>query len=239
MRLRISMVLAALAFSSGLGVTGYAIANPGAAVCATSNVMPLSRLADGTLVESRSLDLDQQAAVQHLLSGAKGRIGEIFGEPQSAPTVVFFNSSESFWPFRLNEYGSTQVIGAKTCVLIGPKGRNIDVVAHELMHAEIADRVGILARFTDLPTWFDEGLAMQVDFRPEYSGAGRVNLKSVRALTSANEFFVPVPSQLTSNYAAAKAEAALWTKRVGRSSVYAQLERLRRGESFESVAGAN
>jgi len=235
------MMLAALVCVSGLGVTGYAVANPGVAVCAASSILPLTRLKDGALVESRSSDPDQPAVVQRLLLNAKGRIGEIFGEPQSIPIVVFFNSSTSFWPFRLNEYGSTQFIGAKTCVFIGPKGQNVDVIAHELMHAEIADRIGVWAKFTDLPTWFDEGLAMQVDFRPEYDVAGGTNFEaqSVRALRSASEFFVPDSKQLTNNYASAKAEVALWIERVGYSHVYAQLERMRRGELFEIVARTN
>lgn len=203
--------------------------------------MPLTRLNDGTLVESRSSDPDQPAKVQRLLLKAKDRIGELFGEPQSTPILVFFNSSTSFWPLKLNEYGSTQFIGTRTCVLIGPKGQNVDIVAHELMHAEIADRIGIWARFTELPTWLDEGLAMQVDFRSEYNIAEGANFetKSVRALTSARDFFVSDSEQLTNNYASAKAEVALWIERVGHPSVYAQLERMRRGESFEVVAGMN
>lgn len=235
------MALAALVLASGLGVTGYAVANPGVAVCAASSIMPLIRLNDGTLVESHSSDPDQPAVLQRLLFDAKSRIGEVFGEPQSIPIVVFFDSSTSFWPFRLNEYGSTQFIGAKTCVLIGPKGQNVDVIAHEFMHAEIADRIGVWAKFTDLPTWFDEGLAMQVDFRPEYDiGRGaKFETQSVRALLSASEFFVPDPKQLTNNYASAKAEVALWADRVGYESVYTQLERMRRGEPFEIVAGTN
>lgn len=241
MRLKVSTVLAALVFASGLGVTGYAVANPGAALCAASGIMPLTRLHDGTLVQTNSFDPDRPAAVQRLLSDAKGRIGEIFGEPRSAPIVVFFQSATGFWPFRLNAYGSTQFIGARTCVLIGPKGQTIDVVAHELMHAEIADRIGVWARYTALPAWFDEGLAMQVDFRPDYDmpGGAHVATKSVRALRSPREFFVPDDRQLTSNYAFAKAETALWARRVGYASVYAELERIRRGEAFESVAGTN
>lgn len=235
------MISAALVFASGLGVAGYAVANPAGAVCAASGVMPLTRLSDGVLVETGSSHPDQPAVVQRLLSNAKGRIGEAFGDPRSVPTVVFFNSATSFWPLQLNEYGSTQFIGPKTCVLIGPKGRNVDVVAHELMHAEIADRIGVRAKFADLPTWFDEGLAMQVDFRPEYDLAegGDHDTKSVRALRSARAFFAPDSQQLTNNYASAKAEVAAWTARVGDASVYAQLERMRRGEAFESVADTN
>ena len=56
-----------------------------------------------------------------------------------------------------------------TVNIIGPKGMNIDVVAHEWMHSEIAHQSGFITRNYRLPTWFDEGLAMQVDFRPEFS----------------------------------------------------------------------
>ena len=241
MRLRVSVVFAALMFAFGLGVAGYAVANPAGAVCAASGVLPLTRLSDGVLVEARPSKPDHPAMVQRLLSNAKGRIGEAFGDPQSVPTVVFFNSATSFWPFQLNEYGSTQFIGPKTCVLIGPRGRSVDVVAHELMHAEIADRIGVRAKFTDLPTWFDEGLAMQVDFRPDYDLAegGDHDTRSVRALRSAKEFFAPDPKQLTNNYASAKAEVAGWIEQVGEASVYARLERMRRGEPFASVAAGN
>jgi hypothetical protein len=206
LRLSISMIPATLEFTAGLGVTGFAVANPGVAVCVASGILPLTRLDDGTLVESGSLDADWPAAVQRLLASGKGRIGKIFGEPQSTPIIVFFNSSTSFWPFRLNDHGSTHVIGTRTCVLIGPNGQNVDVVAHELMHTEVADRIGVLAKFTDLPTWFDEGLAMQVDFRPEYDIAGGTNFetKPVRALVSVNAFFVPHSKQLTNNYASTK-----------------------------------
>jgi len=241
LRLRISMIPVALVFALGLGVTAFAAANPGVAVCVASNFLPLTRLEDGTLVEPHSFDADQAAVAQRLLADGKGRIREIFGDPRSTPIVVFFNNAASFWPFRLNDYGSTHVIGTRTCVLIGPNGRNLDVVAHELMHAEIVDRVGVVAKFTELPTWFDEGLAMQVDFRPEYDIAGGANAetKSVRALQSAGDFYVPDSRQLTGNYASAKAEVALWARQVGHQSVFAQLERMRHGEAFDLVAGTN
>lgn len=241
LRLRISTIPVALIFAFGLGVTAFAAANPGVAVCAASNFLPLSRLDNGTLVETRSFDAGQAAVAQKLLVDGKGRFEATFGEPRSTPIVVFFNSPASFWPFELNDYGSTHVIGTRTCVLIGPNGRNVDVVAHELMHAEIVDRVGVMAKFTELPTWFDEGLAMQVDFRAEYDLAGGANAetKPVRALQSASDFYVPDSRQLTNNYASAKAEVALWAQQVGHASVFAQLERMRLGEPFEHVVGTN
>lgn len=203
-----------------LGLALYAYANPGVAACVIT-------------------DSDQKypAIFEQLLSESRIRIQNTFGTPQSKPIVVFFNDPNTFWPLKLNEYGSTQFIGSKVCVMVGPKGQNPDVVAHELMHAEIANRVGYWHRFTQLPIWFDEGLAMQVDFRPRYdfhNGAGGKST-NVKTLWSAREFFVPDGDLLTKNYASAKAEVALWVAAVGNKSVYSQLERIRNGETFDAV----
>ena len=121
--------------------------------------------------------------------------------------------------------------------MVGPKGQNADVVAHELMHAEIADRVGYWGRFTQLPVWFDEGLAMQVDFRPRYvlRDKARAKTEYVKTLSSASEFFVQDDDLLTKNYASAKAEVALWVADVGNTSVYSRLERIRAGERFDAT----
>ena len=110
------------------------------------------------------------SAVQDQLhADSRARIQQTFGTLQSKPLVVFFNEPDTFWPFKPNEYGSINFIGSRVCVIVGSKGQNIDVIAHELMHAEIADRVGYWRRFTQLPVWFDEGLAMQVDYRAAYT----------------------------------------------------------------------
>jgi hypothetical protein len=203
-----------------LGLALYAYANPGVAACAIT-------------------DANQKypAIFEQLLSESRRRIQDIFGTPKSTPIVVFFNDPNSFWPLKLNEYGSTNFIGSKVCIMVGPKGQNTDVVAHELMHAEIASRVGYWQRFTQLPTWFDEGLAMQVDFRARYNLRNKTDAgySDVRKLWSAREFFVPDDDLLTNNYAFAKAEVALWIADVGQKSVYSQLERIREGEAFDAV----
>ncbi len=204
-----------------LGLTLYVYANPGVAACAITDS-----------------NQEHSAVYEQLLMESSTRIKNTFGTLQSKPIVVFFNNRKMFWPLTLNEYGSTQFIGPKVCVMIGPKGQNLDVVAHELMHAEIADRVGYWGRLTQLPVWFDEGLAMQVDFRPRYvirdvSGA---EAEYVKTLLSAGEFFVQNDDLLTQNYAVAKAEVARWVEDVGGASVYSRLERIRAGESFHAIS---
>jgi len=111
------------------------------------------------------------------------------------------------------------------------------VLAHELMHAELAERVGYWRRMTQMPTWFDEGVAMQVDFRPRYDLLKSVTARTgeVRKLATAGAFFGGNDGERVRNYAAAKYEVAHWLSDVGRPSLYRRLERLRNGEPFAAV----
>ena len=52
--------------------------------------------------------------------------------------------------------------------VFGPAGQTVDVLAHELAHAELLQRVGYFTMEFCVPAWFDEGLAVQFDERPDY-----------------------------------------------------------------------
>ncbi|WP_124948817.1 hypothetical protein [Sulfuriferula thiophila] len=240
MPIRRRTLLASAIATTLIGLAAYAFANPGVAACAIIGTEPFVPLLDGTLVESGSSAQDN-AAVLQLLSLARTRIQNTFGVPRAKPIVVFFNNPRAFWPLKLNEYASTSFAGTRACLIVGPKGQNVDVVAHELMHAELFDRVGFWGRITQVPVWFDEGLAMQVDFRPKYilAGGATPKTKSVKTLDAARDFFVSDNDLLTWNYSAAKVEVAQWLAEVGNSSVYGRLSLIRAGASFNAVTRSN
>jgi hypothetical protein len=222
MRLPLRHTLLTLFTVFGLGLAVYAYANPGVAACVISN------------------NHQVHSAIQvQLLSESRARIQSIFGALESKPIVVFFDDPNTFWPFKPNEYGSSNFLGSRVCVIVGAKGQNIDVTAHELMHAEIADRVGYWRRFTQLPVWFDEGLAMQVDYRPAYtlspSESEPTKVDFVKSLQSSRDFFTLSDASLTKNYASAKVVVNQWVADVGSAAVFSRLERIRAGESFESM----
>jgi hypothetical protein len=67
-------------------------------------------------------------------------------------------------------YGTTRFApGLPAIVALGSEGLNIDVASHEYIHTEIAERSSVLKRTYRIPTWFDEGIAMQVDHRDAFS----------------------------------------------------------------------
>lgn len=218
MKLRCRELALALCSGLSLALTAYAYANPGVAACALIDTIPTAvRDSDGSTTDARR------------------RIQDAFGTPLAHPVIIFWDHPELLAKLRLNEYASTHLLGTPTCIFIGPKGRSIDVVAHELMHAETSERIGPWARMTQLPTWFDEGLAMQVDYRERYKLPVDADTRFVRTMASSTQFFVENDEELTRRYAAAKSEVAKWMATVGADAVYPLLECLRQGESFASM----
>ena len=195
----------------------FALSNPATAACV---------ITDGDRITEPHLALVEKA---------RARISNKFGPLESRPILYFFDDANSHWPVRLNEYASTAFLGYKTCIAVGPRGQSVDVVAHELMHAEIASRVGFLSRFRKVPVWFDEGLAMQVDFRKRYDLQEGDDYSFVTQLNTSRAFFVSDTERLTNHYAAAKAAVKIWLSGVNENDVYSQLEKLNEGAAFESI----
>ena len=105
-----------------------------------------------------------------LLNQAEQRVAAFFGTTKSKPWIRC--------PVRPRlgvgaGIGATFISpGLPSVILLGPDGAgSVDVIAHEWAHAEIAQRVGGLRRNLLMPVWFDEGLAMQVDWRAHFETA--------------------------------------------------------------------
>lgn len=233
-------VLLTLISAFGLGGTALVCAGyawPAETACALAGFAGMETLPNGTLV-GQSSSVAERATFIELQSQAGERIKQTFGAPRARPLVVV-RDSRTFWPLKLNDYASAAFVGSRACVLIGPQGQNVDVVAHELMHAELGHRVGHWRRSFDVPAWFDEGIAMQVDLRARYNWSNQQGNSNdhgyVRQLKSQGQFNDADDRQLTRNYAAAKAEVARWLTTIDRSELYHRLERIRVGDDFDAV----
>ncbi|MDZ7923630.1 MAG: hypothetical protein U5M23_06135 [Marinagarivorans sp.] len=79
------------------------------------------------------------------------------------------------------------------CIIIGPQGQNVDVIAHEWLHAEIQHRVGFFRFLKEIPVWFDEGAALTLDYRepflPENIDLPVEDVTAVKKLKSGKSFF--------------------------------------------------
>ena len=117
-----------------------------------------------------------ESCAPELVLAARERVRDFYSEVKSNPWVVCLDGP------RLGlgrGVGSTNFApGLPSILILGSDGANIDVLAHEWSHAEFAERVGVISRTYIYPTWFDEGLAMQVDLRDTYGLAALAVLES-------------------------------------------------------------
>lgn len=126
----------------------------------------LYSLAHLSWLHAATIAMASPSCSDELLSAAHSELTKQYYSVSSDPIIACLQ--EPKLGLTVN-YGRTDfAFGLPAVILIGPKGTNADVVAHEWSHAELKERVGFIYRFLNIPTWFDEGLAMQVDHRADF-----------------------------------------------------------------------
>lgn len=165
-----------------------------------------------------------------LIEKAKKRINNKFGGFTATPIIISSNDMDKLKPYISNSYGATHFTLSNAYIIIGPDGKNLDVISHELVHAEIFKRIGYFKRWFNLPVWFDEGVAMQVDTRKAYNDP----LQNIRinSLKYSWQFF---RGNQRNNYALAKYEVKKWLKTAGDTAPYELLSNMNNGLSFNKA----
>ncbi len=140
-------------------------------------------------------------------------------------------------------------------LVLGPEGNNPDVIAHERCHDELLARVGWWRTSRQIPQWFNEGLALMVDYRftnpqadPrqrardfrdewEYRAYGRQMALSLAEIETMRGFFGGDYHHVMLAYYTGAAEVSRWMVKAGRSGPAELAKRVGEGEEFEEVYG--
>ena len=118
-----------------------------------------------------------QAQILDVVTKAQDRVAAFWGDTKSRPLLIISDDPQTIARLGGDHDTSTAVLWrASSYISIAKAYLNVDIVAHELTHAELHARLyeGKLRPETLVPIWFDEGLALQNDFRPQYGGNGTV-----------------------------------------------------------------
>lgn len=177
------------------------------------------------------------------LHAARGRIAATFGVPVARPITIIAADDHEAARFGLADDvpGTAFISPLRTEVVLNLAHFGIDVSAHELVHAEVAQRLGFWTRVFELPVWFDEGVAVQLDRREPYlvdcGAIGAQRIREVRRLTTVRRFRQGDRDQIVRNYQAAKCAAAEVLERHPPHTLYMSLARLTQGGRFDDVFG--
>jgi len=173
--------------------------------------------------------------IEHHAERAAARIEATFGAPRSRPRILVVADAEAAAAWGANGTASMHRAPWGSCIVLGPEGRSVDVIAHEWLHAEIQHRVGFWRFLREMPTWFDEGAALLVDHREPYR-PGNIDLpehsiEAMRDLDRGSEFFA---GDVRTHYQAARLAVE---PLIRAETFFDDLERVGAGEPFDEVFG--
>lgn len=196
------------------------------------------------LYVSPSISNLHDESIKEMIVEGRVRLAHHFGVPVARPTIVVLADGPESDKFELGDApGKLWIAPWGNYLLLHLDKAGVDVAAHELVHAEIAHRLGYIDRMRKIPTWLDEGIALQVDYRAEYAQIPALNeneLDRVTSLEKPAQFWTPDPEQNIENYRSSKVAVnmTLFGTRT-QGSLYELLERLSGGEDLSNLLAAD
>lgn len=202
------------------------------------------RQVNGSLYVDPAMTAGDVDRIGILLSDARARDAGFYGSLRSAPQVIAGTDERVIEDFggHGNRTAATHFVLGETYVVLGPDGMNVDVMAHELMHAELRARLGWWVRDVRIPAWFDEGLAMQADDWEDYREEAWQRETRGGALAPPLEDLTGESAFTSEGYwrafATSKHEVRRWLDIVGTAGLADFLKLMERGDAFADAYGA-
>ncbi len=184
---------------------------------------------------------DQMPAHQRLeiikpLNLARERVSAFFGGMDGSPKVFVCSTEECFVSHggvgaqKGKAYGNSML-------LLSPRGLDVAIISHEFTHIELHHRIGVFRSWLEIPSWFDEGLAVLVSEDPRYSENGWLlatgNGRNAPALKDIGKMLGSGDWQLS--YGTARHAIGVWYAHAGHAGLERFITEVKNGNNFDSV----
>jgi hypothetical protein len=193
---------------------------------------------EGRLYYNVNTSIKKIDTLKLLIADASARVADFWGRQNASPKFIYCDTDDDF-----KKYGNDRKDPATTQYKLGPSivisndGLDLDVIAHELSHAELYARTGFYTVMFKIPRWFDEGLAMQHDYRNYYSedtlklrSDNYRNMPDITKFNQGGAFYEGSPAQVKLNYLTAKHVVKNWYTKAKLDQL---IRNLNEGKSFE------
>ena len=181
-----------------------------------------------------------------LMDEAEARDAAFFGSLTCLENTIIIICDDEKLLAKLGGDHDTQTVlfpAKKSYISISAEYLNVDVLAHELAHAELKERLSDKALRT-IPVWFDEGIALQNDYREQYGPAAWAeqtnngeNVVRHEDMDTAAEFYSGTKENRRFRYVNAKHDVAEWLEKHGMQGFMHLIDRLNGGEDFHAAFG--
>ena len=165
-----------------------------------------------------------------------------FGELQCTDTtIIIFCDDDKLLSKLDGDHDTKTSYTKKNYISVSDEYLNIDIIAHEFTHAELHTRLNMKA-LKRIPTWFDEGLATQNDYREQYGLDAWIeqtdngkNTVPHEDMDTGSEFYADPVEDRRFRYLNAKHEVSEWMEIHGQKGLLELLDKLNSGEEFDTA----
>ncbi len=187
----------------------------------------------------------------HIIDRARDRNVRFWGEWKNQPIIIYCHNQADFARYGSGTPGVAYLNPTQCFIVIGPDGLRTDIMSHEMCHVELFQRIGWLASEFEKPAWFDEGLALMLDYRyakreekTRYfgflidwdrslrSGSSYVELDELQKLEGFSQGDL---RRKVFAYLTAGKEVSRWLEIVGKEGLLEFTEKLKQGARFLEV----
>lgn len=211
----------------------------------------------GLVYVSRSVTARQQSQFRSHVLTARDRIRRFWGDRRGRAVLIYCPQQADYEQYCVGGEGAGCSLGTPwgaSYLILGPDGNNADVIAHELCHDELFTRLGWWRVKRQIPQWFNEGLALVVDYRfsspagweqPDSTQAdastfdgedrmpfARHPMRKLADLETTRDFFGGDYGDVMLAYQTAADEVSRWLATVGRAGVPALTDAVANGADF-------
>lgn len=149
------------------------------------------------------------------------------------PIIIFCYSQELFSRYSKPKSILTYKTPIGSYIVFGNDFIDIDMLSHELSHTMLYSQIGY---FKDIPVWFDEGLAMQVDYRKDFSEEKYIEIiKSQKSIPDLKQISTPETfwkGNYYLHYLIARHEVDNWLKQKGKPGLNKLITRIKNDNDF-------
>jgi hypothetical protein len=204
-------------------------------------------------VSPQSSPKHQQEA-QKAIFEAQKRVQKLWGGRIGQPTIILCETPTEYASYCHSDEGAGCSIGTPwgaSYIILNLDGLNVDVIAHEMCHDELFTRLGWWTTTRQIPQWFNEGLALMVDYRfvaasdsiqryldykdecSYISNGGQIVL-DLNEISSMRGFFGGDKGRVMLAYMTAGTEVSRWLANAGINNIPILINRIKSGETFTS-----
>jgi hypothetical protein len=246
------LLLVNLVLIGGFLLAAYYYWFPAIWRCQTVRFADFTALPGGVRVSNDATAYERTALLQ-AVERSRQRIRNFWGKQLGDSSIIFCHDARCYADYALQDEGAGTSLGTPTgsWIVLGPEGLNDDVISHEMCHDELFTRLGWFKTKNSVPQWFDEGLALMVDYRFTNPDSSRRHLEyldewmlmthhgsmapDLTDLRTVKGFFGGDRQHVNRAYLTAGLEVSRWLSVVGRNGLHELVLALRRGESFDAA----